>query len=501
VFHYTSFEQGKLDRKSGIPARVKYDGIPCTLRQPHDCTSKEFEVFSKVNHIKEDHRRSSRGSKTGSINSDTTSDDTKKKFPNEFLFVISLPKHFLQPLKGYEDDEGLCMVSAQVLSALRPQEFTDVVDGKPWADNVLLLQPHCILRSFLILPADTDVMIQYKMNLYDKNEVMYDKSFSLQSNIMPITSVDVFTDRMRWIRKEAARSNLIPLYHYTSPTVAPMIMRGGLRMSTQGQGDGGVYVSTQGPASYGLGSPEYEVNIIKDCFGVERVNEYVGKGNLDVIIIYGCTGAALEQTPGGRDNAKMVSKSTFENLSLKDANENYFLRPDLIFGVFQVNHSIKLDLTSSMSKSLDLEKQGDLESIELLRRAAAQQSENITRIDQSTALFRSLAVAASSSSSLQQASQEKVQPMEIEKSSAVVVSGHGKKTESFGDDASFASKEQNTSRMPVVTVATRVPGGTVKTITPNKKLKLVKADSLLGTSLDNLNSNPSSPSNSESAMI
>jgi hypothetical protein len=66
-------------------------------------------------------------------------------------------------------------------------------------------------------------------------------------------------------------------------------------MSTQGQGDGGVYVSTLGPASYGLGTDDYEVNIIKDCFGVERIEEYKGKGKLDVVIIYGCEGAVLQQ--------------------------------------------------------------------------------------------------------------------------------------------------------------------------------------------------------------
>jgi hypothetical protein len=51
-------------------------------------------------------------------------------------------------------------------------------------------------------------------------------------------------------------------YHYTSPFLGPSILATGLRMSTQGQGDGGVYLSTRGPASYGLGSDLYEANII-----------------------------------------------------------------------------------------------------------------------------------------------------------------------------------------------------------------------------------------------
>jgi hypothetical protein len=405
LFYYTTFEQGKLDRKSGIPSRVKFDGIPFTLRAPHDCGASEFDVFGSVNNIKERRSKSSSASSAigagGKRDSDTTS--KQKKFPNEFLFVISLPKHFLQPLKGYEDDEGLFMVSSQVLSALKPQQFTGVVDGKPWADKVVLLQPHCILRSFLILPVeDTKAVIEYEMNLYDDKEVVYDKLEPLQSSIIEIKTIEAYTERMRFLRKEASSSNLIPLYHYTSPTVAPLILRGGLRMSTQGQGDGGVYVSTQGPASYGLGTSEYEVNIIKDCFGVERVNEYLGKGNLDVIIIYGCTAAVLEQTPGGRTNAKMVSKSTFESFSLQDTNKNYFLRPDHILGVFQVNHAIKLEVTPSIKKCLEVEKLADLESIDMLKKSELNISDNISRVDRSHDKLRSFAapITPSSSSSL-----------------------------------------------------------------------------------------------------
>ena len=40
------------------------------------------------------------------------------------------------------------------------------------------------------------------------------------------------------------------LYHYTQPTLGELILKSGLRMSTQGQGDGGVYLSLLGPASF-----------------------------------------------------------------------------------------------------------------------------------------------------------------------------------------------------------------------------------------------------------
>jgi hypothetical protein len=87
---------------------------------------------------------------------------------------------------------------------------------------------------------------------------------------------------MKSIRRRCTSAGKVPLYHYTQVSVASLILKSGLRMSSQGQGDGGVYFSTLGPCSYGLGlsendSKNYEDNIIKDCFGVERLHEFKGK--------------------------------------------------------------------------------------------------------------------------------------------------------------------------------------------------------------------------------
>ena len=100
-------------------------------------------------------------------------------------------------------------------------------------------------------------------------------------------------------------------------------------MSTQGQGDGGklrllrferfqklclvvcfsgCYFSTRGPASYGYGiEREYEMNLIVDCYGQERLDEYLGQGRLSLVLICIIEGGVLTQAPGGRDNALMVS--------------------------------------------------------------------------------------------------------------------------------------------------------------------------------------------------
>ena len=84
----------------------------------------------------------------------------------------------------------------------------------------------------------------------------------------------------------------VPIYHYTSPLSAPLILRGGLRISTkQGQSDGGVSFRH---ATYGLGSPDIEENIINDCFDKERLDEYRGKHKLDECFVCG-----VEPGPAG----------------------------------------------------------------------------------------------------------------------------------------------------------------------------------------------------------
>ena len=51
-------------------------------------------------------------------------------------------------------------------------------------------------------------------------------------------------------RSICAANGWVPLYHYTMPALGELILNSGLRMSTQGQGDGGVYLSLLGPASF-----------------------------------------------------------------------------------------------------------------------------------------------------------------------------------------------------------------------------------------------------------
>jgi hypothetical protein len=158
-------------------------------------------------------------------------------------------------------------------------------------------------------------------------------------------TAEEFTQRMEEIRTALSQhSTLVPVYHFTSRQAAECIIKGlsapncrsraeplgvpteGLAMSTQGQGDGGVYFATKGPASLKvllarprrvdrasqtrvqIGDKEYEQNIIVACFGKERMQEYLGKGKVDVCIVYAIDPRLLQQAPV-RDYARMVSDS------------------------------------------------------------------------------------------------------------------------------------------------------------------------------------------------
>ena len=58
--------------------------------------------------------------------------------------------------------------------------------------------------------------------------------------------------------------------------------------------------------------------MIADCFGPERINEYLGQHKLDLVLVYGAEPWSLSEC--GRSNARFVSKSTFEALALPDTD-------------------------------------------------------------------------------------------------------------------------------------------------------------------------------------
>lgn len=276
VFYYT--DTPEFDLSSGILAKKDFCGVPLTLRHPHDTTQNDHEVF------------------TDTANTSCAADARRRgEFPGFAVIALSLPPSLLTPLHGYEDDGQLCVLLVDSMDAMRPCSFQSIVNFKPWLAGYSLLSPACFVRCFRLVEKEAkEVSLDPSIHITDSLLSSSDSKQSLDSetpqdqptrvsgvrtsnplsslsksfrtmlstsesqrserahsdlavHIVPVHEISTYLSRMAEIRLKAKSLSVAPLYHYTSMAVAPMIMKGGLRMSTQGQGDGGVYFSTKGP--------------------------------------------------------------------------------------------------------------------------------------------------------------------------------------------------------------------------------------------------------------
>jgi len=343
----------KMARHSGIPALVKYDGVAFTLRQPHLTTNNDRLVFGGTNaggggDVGEgsDVLLDS-GFPNDAVVVMALPKHVLAKLPNyeddECLFRISSEiLRFMKPssytavvdvqpwldgvvllaptsiircysLTGEESITGGLGIGA-ILESKPPSSSPQISSRDPKQN--FLKKPSMNMSNFSLQPpsAMSTKEVQFLstqwVNEYSRQSLGFNNggSFSSmrssssassntvkKSDIVRIKSMLDYIEGMRSARKKAASMNLKPLYHFTQSSVLNLILRNGVRMSTQGQGDGGVYFSTLGPASFGIGTPKYEENIIRTCFGVHRMKEYKGLDKLDAVIVYGCCPFALYQ--------------------------------------------------------------------------------------------------------------------------------------------------------------------------------------------------------------
>jgi hypothetical protein len=361
-FHYLSFKQAKRAKRSGIPAHKLFGGVPLSLRHPFKTNSSDTFVFNDV----------------------SKDNVMEKRFPNEFVLILSLPKKYLEPLTGFENDAGLCMISTSLLNTMRPASFFEVVDGKPWeSESQVLLPSHmCIVSSCLIQDVESELCEPIDTVKY--SPVMLEHS----AHIQPLGSIMALSLQMQPIRRRCIQHELIPMYHYTSLSMAKLILSEGFRLCSRDfdsrDVDHGVYFSTKGPASFELGTEDYEINIIKDFYGVDRISEFKGRGLFDTVFVYGFNPLVLEHVTGASESSQMVSLLTFKLLSLCDDKGNYFLNKDFIFGAFHINH-VKLcgkGLDDKTKIELDAERSCDELLEKELDNATSASMNNISRIDE-----------------------------------------------------------------------------------------------------------------------
>jgi hypothetical protein len=102
------------------------------------------------------------------------------------------------------------------------------------------------------------------------------------------------------------------------------------------------------------------------------------------------------KAPGGRSNAKMITKSTFKEFSSPHPDGNYFLRPDRILGVFHIEldngRNLHLPLATETSTTVTtaemmVEKNRELKVNQVFELADSKQISNTLRIDDAIALI------------------------------------------------------------------------------------------------------------------
>lgn len=335
MFCYSSAENSKLAMASGLPIFAHTDGILFTMHLPGELDANDKFLFPV----------------------------------REVMLICSIPRALLLKLNEYEQaaladvlpnperTEHLRFLSTKVLRALRPSYFGDIPVPSPWFEGQIRLPPSLIVRAYLIvnLKAKTDPAAEIEPYAVDDVSVEPNSRQGRSRTTSEVTnasstisflrkphtpsSAQNYVGEMNIIRRVCEANGWVPVYHYTQPSFGDLILKSGFRMSTQGQGDGGVYFSTLGPASYHIGEDDYEESLIVDCYGETRVHEYMGKGNLDLVLVYGAEPSILSLAPGGRMNAVVVSKPFFEAFSLPHADTNYFLRGDRILGAFILDAS------------------------------------------------------------------------------------------------------------------------------------------------------------------
>ena len=153
-----------------------------------------------------------------------------------------------------------------------------------------------------------------------------------------IKTFEEYLGRMAEVRDECDKCGLVPMYYYTKPSTANVIAHYGLSSAAATSKDGGVYFTALSPASYDVGTSEYEDHLILGMLGPGDLADSHGAHKFDVCIVYAAEPRMLRQAPGRHKSIKVVPKLLLEHLSEPDPKSGKFLlRPDRIVACFLLN--------------------------------------------------------------------------------------------------------------------------------------------------------------------
>ena len=165
----TTLEGATLAQVTGIPAQRRFGGVPFTIRAPHDLGQAEKDrVFRGDGRIDCEGASSSFSTFFEALRKRVTSTAPEKEeeeggrrgaeesgpHKHEALVVVALPRCLLERLPGHEDDDGLHLLPAEILRAMRPSTFSGVFDQGLWLKGVVCLPPTCVLRVYTLVGSE-----------------------------------------------------------------------------------------------------------------------------------------------------------------------------------------------------------------------------------------------------------------------------------------------------------------------------------------------------------
>ena len=165
----TTLEGATLAQVTGIPAQRRFGGVPFTIRAPHDLGQAEKDRVFRGDGRNDCEGAASSSFSTffGALRKRVTSAAPEKEeeggrrgaeesgpHKHEALVVVALPRCLLERLPGHEDDDGLHLLPAEILRAMRPSTFSGVFDQGLWLKGVVCLPPTCVLRVYTLVGSE-----------------------------------------------------------------------------------------------------------------------------------------------------------------------------------------------------------------------------------------------------------------------------------------------------------------------------------------------------------
>jgi hypothetical protein len=212
VYWYCTVAEASKALESGIPALNacllhSEPGIVFTMDQPHDMDPAESSVFPSEE--------------------------------REAVLACSLPRHLLQRLPGFPSTSSFRFFPGKVLCALRGSYFEDIQNPGPWYERKVMLPPQRIVRAYQLLEDFSCVGNKVSSPFsrpcdHHIDEELY-SSQEREGSVQRPKSGAELAEAMTAIRAQCAEHGWAPLYHFTAPCCASLILSRGLRMSTLGQ--------------------------------------------------------------------------------------------------------------------------------------------------------------------------------------------------------------------------------------------------------------------------